>query len=409
MEILVIRTLPAPVAPIDLLVLPTDLDGTEGLNRAPGTPTRLSARNDLEAVRAWVSTYAGTPTTFMNYRKEAERLLLWSVVELRKPLSSLTHEDLLAFGHFLSDPQPASRWVLAASETGRSRRHPRDHPEWRPFSGPLSPASQRQALIILNGMFEWLVDAEYLRGNPMALLKRRKREGTRRVSRFLPDALWNEVVAYVSQLPKKSDIERAHYARSRWVTSLFFLTGMRISEVAAGTMGQFRRRIAADGDTQWWLNVIGKGDRERDIPVSKDLVAELTSYRRQPGLTLHPDRDESTPLLIPLRGDSHNMTTMAVHKAVKRIFTEAADWLETRGPEFADRAAELRGASAHWLRHTAGSHQAGNGMDLLQVRDNLGHSSVVTTNIYLHTEDEKRHRDTVAHQQLKWNSGNDVG
>jgi site-specific recombinase XerD len=43
-------------------------------------------------------------------------------------------------------------------------------------------------------------------------------------------------------------------------------------------------------------------------------------------------------------------------------------------------------------------------MDLLQVRDNFGHSSIVTTNIYLHTEDEKRHRDTVAHRQLNWGS-----
>lgn len=271
-------------------------------------------------------------------------------------------------------------------------------------------ASQRQALIILNGMFEWLVDAGYLRGNPMALLKRRSRTAPARVTRYLPEALWSEVIGYIARLPRKSDIEHAYAVRCRWLTTLFYLTGMRISEVAAGSMGQFRRRIATDGATQWWLNVTGKGDRERDIPAPNALIAELGIYRRHHGLSLQPGPDDSTPLLIPLRGASGCMTTVAVHKAIKRIFRETASSLELRGPEFADRAAELRRASAHWLRHTAGSHQAGSGMDLLQVRDNLGHSSIVTTNIYLHTEDEKRHRDTVGHQQLNWASLNkDVG
>lgn len=67
---------------------------------------------------------------FMNHRKESERLLLWAVLELRKPLSSLTHEGLLRFGRFLADPQPASRWVLETGTNGRSRRYPRDHPKW---------------------------------------------------------------------------------------------------------------------------------------------------------------------------------------------------------------------------------------------------------------------------------------
>ena len=60
-------------------------------------------------MRAWLSNYADTKTTFDNYRKEAERLLLWAVVQLGKPLSSLTHEDLLVFRSFLADPQPQSR------------------------------------------------------------------------------------------------------------------------------------------------------------------------------------------------------------------------------------------------------------------------------------------------------------
>jgi hypothetical protein len=99
----------ATVQPVESLAVPDSLDGRDGTNRGAIESSQLSARNDLDAVRAWLSNYADTKTTFDNYRKEAERLLLWAVVQLGKPLSSLTHEDLLVFRSFLADPQPQSR------------------------------------------------------------------------------------------------------------------------------------------------------------------------------------------------------------------------------------------------------------------------------------------------------------
>jgi hypothetical protein len=78
--------LPAP-RPIDALDLPADLDGRHGTNRADGHRL-VAAHTDLDAVRAWLARFAGTKTTFDSYRKEAERLLLWSVLQRGKPLSS---------------------------------------------------------------------------------------------------------------------------------------------------------------------------------------------------------------------------------------------------------------------------------------------------------------------------------
>ncbi len=63
------------------------------------------------------------------------------MLQLGKPLPSLTHEDLLGYERFLGDPQPATRWVLTASR----KKLARGHPDWRPFAGPLSPRSLRQA------------------------------------------------------------------------------------------------------------------------------------------------------------------------------------------------------------------------------------------------------------------------
>lgn len=389
----------ATVQPVESLVVPENLDGRDGTNRGAPETSQLSARNDLDALRAWLSNYADTKTTFDNYRKEAERLLLWAVVELGKPLSSLTHEDLLRFKGFIADPQPASRWVSA-----NGGKYPRGDERWRPFNGPLSPASQRQALIILNAMFTWLVNAGYLRGNPMALLRQRAKRSAPRVTRYLSSSLWDEVKQFVEQLPRETDAQRAYYARCRWLTTLFYLQGMRISEVAGGQMGSFFRRLGADGQDQWWLETLGKGDKERIVPVSTELIQELRSYRTQHGLAALPTRAEETPLVIPFKGRNRCLSRSAVHDAIKGIFGGAAAWLRARGPEFADRADELERASAHWLRHTAGSHQADGGVDLRTIRDNLGHVSLNTTSLYLHTEDDARHTETVQHHRMNWDA-----
>ncbi|MGF6872741.1 hypothetical protein [Paraburkholderia sp. MM5477-R1] len=71
--------------PLDALELPADLDGRDGTNRAHGH-SQIAARDDLNAVRAWLARVADRKTTFENYRKEAERLLLWAIVQLGKPL-----------------------------------------------------------------------------------------------------------------------------------------------------------------------------------------------------------------------------------------------------------------------------------------------------------------------------------
>ncbi|MDT8840106.1 tyrosine-type recombinase/integrase [Paraburkholderia fungorum] len=375
------------------------LDGRDGTNRGDAANSQLSATNDLDAVRAWLSNYADTRTTFDNYRKEAERLLLWAVVQLGKPLSSLTHEDLLLFKAFLMDPQPVSRWVSA-----NGGKYPRGDERWRPFNGPLSPASQRQALIILNGLFTWLVDAGYLRGNPMALLRQRGRRPASRVTRYLPVSLWDEVKGFVGQLPRETATKKAYSARCRWLTTLFYLQGMRISEVAAGKMGDFSRRLGADGRDQWWLETLGKGEKERIVPVSGELIQELRTYRTANGLSALPTRADETPLVIPFKGKNRCLSRSAIHDAIKGIFGGAASWLRVKGPEFADRADELERASAHWLRHTAGSHQADGGVDLRTIRDNLGHVSLNTTSLYLHEEDDKRHRETVNRHRMNWDA-----
>lgn len=147
-------------------------------------------------------------------------------------------------------------------------------------------------------------------------------------------------------------------------------------------------------------------------------MTELSRYRRSLGMTALPSPHEDTPLVLPIgktagstAGDPRGanaddtarpLTRAALHTIVKAVFAHAAKRLRDRGGEYAARARLLEQASAHWLRHSAGSHMADRQVDLRLVRDNLGHASLSTT-IYLHADDDRRHQETeTSHRLVRW-------
>ena len=84
----------------------------------------LGAKNDLEAVSAWLSRYNEKPSTQRSYRKETERFLLWCAQELKKPLSSVNAPDCQKYREFLQ-AVPAT-WI-------NDRPCKRTDPRWRAF------------------------------------------------------------------------------------------------------------------------------------------------------------------------------------------------------------------------------------------------------------------------------------
>jgi len=162
--------------PLEKFVPPAHLDGHDGLNRERVYPCRISAADDRAAIDAWIAAKApqvraaaregrALSATQRSYRKEAERLFLWAVLERGKALSSLDSQDMAAFCGFLAAPPAA--WC-------GSRAHPRWSPQWRPLEGPLSPAAHHQAVVILHGLMAFLVRERYLVANPMRGQLRRK-------------------------------------------------------------------------------------------------------------------------------------------------------------------------------------------------------------------------------------------
>jgi len=293
-----------------------------------------SSRPALCAAQLWP--LRSRPLARTTYRREVERLILWAVLQLRKPLSSLTHEDLLAYERFLADPQPAARWVLAGS-----KKLARGHPDWRPFAGPLSPSSVRQALVILNALFAWLTEAGYLAGNPLALARRRRAPSRPRITRYLSHELWAAVKAAIEAMPVATERERLHAARCRWLCTVLYLGGLRASEVTGTAMGAFFCRRDAKGVERWWLEVTGKGNKARLVPATDELIAELARYRRAHRLPPTPQPGETRPLVLPVIGREQALSRGALHLILKEVSGIAAERLRARGPEWEAQAAVL--------------------------------------------------------------------
>lgn len=92
----------------------------------------------------------------------------------------------------------------------------------------------------------------------------------------------HSTASVLSALPAR---EQAHEARKRWLFSLLYLCGLRISEVVSNTMGGFFCRVDKTGEPRWWLEITGEGGKTRLVPVTNELMVELARYRRSLGLS----------------------------------------------------------------------------------------------------------------------------
>ena len=358
--------------------LPPALSGAAGTNRAPASVARqIAANDDVAAIGLWLAEYHDSPHTFRSYRKEAERLLLWATQVRGKPVSSLTREDVIAYEAFLA--QPPAAWCDAGLGPRGAHR--------RLFVGPLAERSRRQALGILAGLFNYLVRAGYLAGSPFVLQRRRARRGPRRtIERYLDRALWEEVLRLVDGWPQDTMRERQRYERVRWVLRFLYETALRAAEAAAAGEGDFQPIRG-----RWWLHTVGKGGVEGTIPLSDGLMEDFARYRRFHGLPTLPSSDGKTPAILGIAGRPSPLTPTAVYQIVKDTFRRVAETLQRQDVV---KATRVRRASTHWLRHTAATHQAEVGTPLHHIQRNLRHSSISTTSIYLHAEEDARHAST---------------
>ncbi|WP_207515105.1 tyrosine-type recombinase/integrase [Longitalea luteola] len=149
----------------------------------------------------------------------------------------------------------------------------------------------------------------------------------------------------------------------RLILSIFYNTGMRLSEL----INLKESQVNASANT---IKVLGKGNKERVIPVSAVLIKEIAGYMAQKSQVLEaPDK---IYLLVNEKG--RKLYRKYVYQAVNK-YLSAVTTIDKKSP--------------HVLRHTFATHLTNNGADLNAVKELLGHSSLAATQIYTHNTIEK--------------------
>ena len=416
------------VRPLEKFLVPSELDGSQGAYRRPQAQCLLKARTDYDAILAWLRSKHGlTPeqkarllarrrqkdsglagplewlqalsNTQRAYRKEAERFLLWAVVQKSKPLSSMTQEDCVEYRDFLGDPQPRGRWC---GERGRERWSPL----WRPFEAELSAGAQRQAFTILGNLYGFLVDQNYLMGNPWSSVTVPRGPVRVNAGRSFTAGQWAFIEEEIQALASTSANQRLKVA-----LHLLYATGLRLSEVVAAKVEDLQW-VEYPSDAQdeeplsgFTLRVIGKGQKKREVPVPDAVVEEIKSYLHSRGLTPAQPLGDGRAYLLGKASDAaqrapglagtnssvdihDGIAATTLYDQVKAFFSACAKELCGEGDE--KGAARLEKASTHWLRHTHASHAIANGMPIEIAQQNLGHASLATTTVYVRTEDKRR-------------------
>lgn len=211
-----------------------------------------------------------------------------------------------------------------------------------------APASIRRRGSALGMFFRYLVQQGALAVNPMAQLDLPK------LRRRLPPVI---SVAEVEALLAAPDAATALGARDRIMLAVLYATGVRVSELVALEVAQISFNIGA-------VTVIGKGDKERLVPLPFGVLAQLREYL-----------DNVRPRFLHGR-----MSPYVFLNRSGRPLTRAGFWKNIT--RYARQAGIQRQVYPHLLRHAFATHLLAGGADLRIVQSLLGHTDLATTQIY---------------------------
>lgn len=213
----------------------------------------------------------------------------------------------------------------------------------------LSPRSIQRRLSALRKLFGFMTEHSMIKTNPAADLR------APRVRRKLPRMLDPDQVLQLLEIPGDAPLD----VRDRALMELCYSSGLRVSELAAVRWD----RLDLD---QGLLRVIGKGDKERIVPVGRHAIRALMAWRlQQDNLTTEP----AELVFTTLKG------SMMTVRAIQKRF---------------DLRARQQGLGQsvhpHQLRHSFASHILESSGDLRAVQELLGHANLSTTQIYTHLD-----------------------
>jgi len=217
----------------------------------------------------------------------------------------------------------------------------------------MSAFSQARILSGIKAFYKYLLFEELLEKDPSSLL-----EGPK-LGRKLPDTLdYEEIVKLLEAI----DLSKQEGNRNRAMLEVLYSSGLRVSELVDLRIGNIYFDLG-------FLRVIGKGNKERLVPIGKDALKYLRIYLEEVRVHISVQNGFESHVFLNRRGKK--ISRVMVFMIIK---------------ELASKIGLHKTISPHTFRHSFATHLIEGGADLRAVQEMLGHESITTTEIYTHLD-----------------------
>lgn len=219
----------------------------------------------------------------------------------------------------------------------------------------LSNTSCAQHVAALKNFFKFLYMEKYTATNLSSEIESPKKE------QVLPKFL---TISEVNRLLEAPDLSTYSGCRDKAMLELLYATGLRVSELTTLTLGDLHLDMS-------YLHCVGKGDKERIIPIGQAAIRATNHYIQHCRRTI-THHDQTDTLFLNKRGTG--LTRQGIWKIIKNYGRQIG------------LAQEL---TPHIMRHSFATHLLQNGADLRAIQEMLGHADIATTQIYTHLLSDK--------------------
>ena len=251
----------------------------------------------------------------------------------------------------LKDIEAFVRWI---SEKGNSKQSKAKVKPANIKTGML-PGSQARIISGIKSFFKYCLQEQIITIDPTTLLESPK------LKRSLPDVLsFEEIESIINSI----DLSKPEGGRNKAILETLYSCGLRVTEAV-------NLRISCLFLDVGFIRVIGKGDKERLVPIGSDAVKYINIYRNDIRVHLNVKPGNEDILFLNRRGTK--LSRVMIFLIIK---------------ELAKLAKINKTISPHTFRHSFATHLVEGGADLRAVQEMLGHESITTTEIYTHLDRE---------------------
>jgi integrase/recombinase XerD len=273
-------------------------------------------------------------------------------LQLEKSLSDNSVEA------YLHDIEKLTTWMQVSNRlTTPQQLELKDLENFIQWISELGMTAGSQARIIsgLRSFFKYCLQEQIISKNPATLLESPK------LRRSLPDVLSFEEI---NSLINSIDLSKPEGGRNKAILETLYSCGLRVTEAV-------NLRISCLHLDVGFIKVIGKGDKERLVPIGSDAIKYINIYRNDIRVHLPVKPGNEDILFLNRRGSK--LSRVMIFLIIKELA----------------RLAEIKKTiSPHTFRHSFATHLVEGGADLRAVQEMLGHESITTTEIYTHLDRE---------------------